>query len=79
MIKLCEPLVDDIIGFVDRVSFSTECTDERLTQNAMYSKYVCDTMVNNNLLKDLTGKFFCALNFPGSWGMVLCSSIHAIH
>ena len=68
MIKLREPLADDVIGFMDGLSLTTECTDERLTQNAYYCGYDCDTMVNNVLAFGADGKvFFCAINYPGSW------------
>jgi hypothetical protein len=35
MVEVREPIVNDIIGFMDGVSFSTECTDERVEQNSM--------------------------------------------
>ena len=61
-------MVDDIIGFMDGVSFPVQCTDERLAQNAMYCGYDCDTMVNNVFAYGPDGKvFFAAVNFPGSW------------
>ena len=63
-----EPTINDVIGFMDGVSFSTECSSESTTQNAYYCGYDCDTMVNNVLAYGPDGKvFFCALNFPGSW------------
>ena len=68
MVQLREPEVDDIIGFMDGVSFSSECTDERIEQNAYYCGYNCDTMVNNIFAFGPDGKvFFAAINFPGSW------------
>jgi len=68
MINAREPLVDDVIGFMDGVSLPTECTSEELEQNAMYDGYTCDTAVNNVLAYGPDGKvFLCALNFPGSW------------
>jgi hypothetical protein len=36
MVEAREPIVNDIIGFMDGVSFSIECTDERVEQNSMY-------------------------------------------
>ncbi len=57
-----------MIGFMDGLSLPSECTDERLTQNAYYCGYSCDTMVNNVLAYGPDGKvFFCAINYPGSW------------
>jgi hypothetical protein len=47
MIQAREPLADDVIGFMDGASFSTECTSKRVQQNAFYCGYGCDTMVNN--------------------------------
>ena len=36
MVQSREPLVDDVIGFMDGVSIPAECTDERFEQNAFY-------------------------------------------
>jgi hypothetical protein len=67
MVQVREPLVDDIIGFMDGVSFPTKCTDDRIEQNAMYCGYDCDTTVNNLFAYGPDGKvFFVAINFPGS-------------
>jgi len=68
MVQLREPLVNDIIGFMDGVSFPAECTDDRIIQNSMYCGYDCDTMVNNVFAYGPDGKvFFAAINLPGSW------------
>jgi hypothetical protein len=68
MIELHEPSVDDVIGFMDGLSLSSECTDERNTQNAYYCGYDCITMVNNLFAYGPDDKiFFCAINSPGSW------------
>ena len=68
MVQAREPSVPDVIGFMDGVSLTSECTDDRLTQNAYYCGYSCDTMVNNVLAYGPDGKvFFCAINYPGSW------------
>jgi hypothetical protein len=68
MVQVREPLVDDIIGFMDGVSFPAECTDNCIAQNAMYCGYDCDTMVNNVFAYGPDGKvFFAAINFPDSW------------
>lgn len=67
-IKLREPSIDDVIGFMDGLSLATQCTSERMEQNAMYCGYDCDTMVNNIFIYGPDGKvFFCAINYPGSW------------
>jgi hypothetical protein len=68
MVQVREPLVDDIIGFMDGVSFQAKCTDDCITQNAMYCGYNCDTMVNNVFTYGPDGKaFFAAIIFSGSW------------
>ena len=68
MVQEREPLAHDVIGFMDGVSLSAECTDERIEQNAFYCGYDCDTMVNNVFAYGPDGKvFFAAINFPGSW------------
>ena len=55
LVSLCEPTITDIIGFVDGVSFSSECTSEHVKQNAFYCGYDCDTMVNNVFTYGLDG------------------------
>jgi hypothetical protein len=68
MVEVREPIVNDIIGFMDGVLFSTKCMDERVEQNLMYCGYNCNTMVNNVFAYGPDGKvFFAAINFPGSW------------
>ena len=63
-----EPAVDDVIGFMDGVSLTSECTSEPVVQNSMYSGYHSDTMVNNLFAYGPDGRvIFCAINFPGSW------------
>ena len=47
MVHAREPSVNDVIGFMDGVSLSSECTDKRVEQNAFYCGYDSDTMVNN--------------------------------
>ncbi len=68
MVQLRAPIVNGVISFMDRVSISAECMDERIKQNAFYCGYDCDTMVNNVFAYGPDGKvFFAAINFPGSW------------
>jgi hypothetical protein len=63
-----EPAAVDVIGFMDGVSLSSECTSKPVVQNSMYSRYHSDTMVNNLFAYGLDGRvIFCAINFPGSW------------
>ena len=66
MIRHREPSVTDVIGFMDGVSFTTECTDERVEQNAYYCGYDCDTMVNNVFIFGPDGKIFRDQGFPRS-------------
>jgi hypothetical protein len=68
MVEVREPIVNDIIGFMDGVLFSTKCMDECVEQNSVYCGYNCNTMVNNVFAYGPDGKvFFAAINFPGSW------------
>eukprot|EP00804_Cyclotella_cryptica_P001714 CCRYP_009082-RA/>CCRYP_009082-RA protein AED:0.07 eAED:0.07 QI:0/-1/0/1/-1/1/1/0/232 len=68
MVNSREAAIDDVIGFMDGLALKTECTSERVIQNAFYSGYECDTTVNNVFTYGLDGKvFLAALNFPGSW------------
>jgi hypothetical protein len=68
MVQAREPLGDDVIGFMDGVSLSSECTDEQVEQDAFYCSYDLDTMVNNVFTYGPDGKvFFAAVNIPGSW------------
>ncbi len=68
MVDVREPIVNNIIGFMDGVSFSTKCMDEHVEQTLMYCGYDCDMMVNNVFAYGPDGKiFFAAINFPGSW------------
>ena len=53
---------------MDGVLLATECTSKKVTQNAFYSGYQCDTMINNVFNYGPDGKvFITAINFPGSW------------
>ena len=68
MIQSRENTIDDVIGFMDGISLATECTSEKLTQNAFYSGYECDTVTNNVFAYGPDGKVFvAAINCPGSW------------
>jgi hypothetical protein len=72
LVNICEPTITDVIGFMDGVSFTSECTSEKIQQNAFYCGCDCNTMVNNVFAygPGPNGKvFFCAINFPGSWGV----------
>ncbi len=68
MVHSRENSIDDVIGFMDGVSLPTECTSEKITQNAFYSGYECDTVTNNVFAYGPDGKVFvAAINCPGSW------------
>ena len=58
MISVQEPMVNNVIGFMDGLGLTTECTDERITQNAYYCGYDCDTMENSVLVFGPDGKVF---------------------
>jgi hypothetical protein len=51
-------MVMNVIGFLDGLRLTTECTDKRLTHNVYYCGYGCDTMVNNVLVFGPDGKVF---------------------
>jgi hypothetical protein len=61
MIRAWEPMVTNVIGFMDSLGLTTECTDKRITQNVYYCGYDCDTMVNNVLVFGPEGKVFFVL------------------
>jgi hypothetical protein len=68
MIRLREPTISNVIGFMDGLGLVMEMTDEMIQQNAYYCGYDCNTMINNVLVFGPNGKvFFCAINYPGSW------------
>jgi hypothetical protein len=79
MVKVREPIGNDIIGFMDGVSFFTKCMDECVEQNLMYCRYDCDIMVNNVFAYGPNGKvYFAAINFPGCWadGSLMVHFLH---
>ena len=68
MVQEREPLVDNILGFMDGVFFLTQCASARLEQNVFYCGYDCDTMVNNIFAYSPDGNvFFAVVNSPKSW------------
>jgi hypothetical protein len=80
MISVQEPMVNYVIGFMDGLGLETECTDERIMQNAYYCGYDCDKMVNNELVFGPDGKVFCcAINYPGSWANETLTSCFFSH
>jgi hypothetical protein len=68
MISIREPMISNVIGFMDGFGLATEMTDERIQQTAYYCGFDCDTMINNVLVFGPDVKvLFCAINYPGSW------------
>jgi hypothetical protein len=68
LVQAREPLVDNIIGFVDGFSAEIQCSSNHLDQNAYYDGYLHDTFVNNVLVFSPEGKVIAAaINYPGSW------------
>jgi hypothetical protein len=61
-----EPTVTNVIGFIDGLRLTTECTDKRLAQNAYDCGYDCDTMVKNVLVfRPIEKVFFVPLTILG--------------
>ncbi len=48
--------MNKVIGFMDGLGLTTECTDEKIMQNAYYCGYDYNTMVNNVLVFRPDGK-----------------------
>jgi hypothetical protein len=62
-----EPIVKDVIDFMDGLVLQYECTSKLIEQNSMYSGYYSDTMVNNIFAYGPDGKvFLCTISFPVS-------------
>ncbi len=80
LVQIREPTVDDIIDFMDGISFPAECTNDCVKQNAMYCGYNYNTMVNNVFVciwPQWEGVFFLQLTFlevgqMEVWRHVLC-------
>ena len=54
-----------VFGFIDGLSLHSECNSETLEQNALYSGYHCNTMVNNFFVGGVYGKVLLfGLYFP---------------
>ena len=72
-----EPLVNNIIDFVDGVSILVQCPEDEDIQNAYYNGYYHDTMINNVFAFAPTGKIiYASINCPGSWhDSNICSSL----
>jgi hypothetical protein len=57
-----EPIVNNVIGFMDGLALQSKCTSEPIKQNSMYRGYYSDTMVNN-LLVPMVKYFFVQSTF----------------
>jgi hypothetical protein len=63
-----EPLVSNVIGFIDGLSLPVKCSDDMYLQNGAYNGYHHDTMCNNVFAFSITGLIICAcINYPGSF------------
>jgi DDE superfamily endonuclease len=68
MVQRREPMIDNVIGFVDGLSVPVQCSDVETLQRAAYNGYHHDTMCNNVFAFSPEGKvIYAATNFPGSW------------
>jgi hypothetical protein len=82
MIGNRENMASDVIGFMDGLSLSTQCSSTPDIQNSFYNGYHSDTMVNNVLAFGPDGKvFIAAINYPGSWhdGAITMDIIEFLH
>ena len=68
MINCQEPSICDVIVLMDGVSFKSECTSERVIQNAFYDGNECDTAVNNVFAYGPDGNFFLCTELPWELG-----------
>lgn len=67
-VQLREPTVDNVIGFVDGVSLSCQCSEAAEKQAEAYNGYHHDTRCNNVLAFSSFGKIiYACINYPGSW------------
>lgn len=63
-----EPLVNNVVGFVDGVALKVECGEDDIAQSLDFNGYYHDTTCNNVFAFTPTGKIcHAAINFPGSW------------
>jgi len=63
-----EPQVTNVIGFVDGVSFPTQCSSDVTCQYEYYNGYTHETQINNVFAFSSEGKIiYACLNYPGSW------------
>jgi hypothetical protein len=70
MIRLREPMISNVIGFMDGLGLATEMNDKRIQPNTYYCGYDCNTMINNVLVFGPDGKvFFVPLIIRGAGWM----------
>ena len=68
IIQIREPMVNNVIGFVDGLSLAVQCSDDIVQQNAAYNGYSHDTCCTNVFAFSPFGKIiYSAYNYPGSW------------
>jgi hypothetical protein len=66
-INIHEHKVNDVIGFMDNLVLTTECSSEPVEQNSMYNGYHSDTMVNNIFVFGMDGTVYLCIYLTGSW------------
>ena len=67
-VRLREPTVTNVIGFVDGVLLSVKCSESIEEQQENYNGYHHDTRCNNVFAFSSFGKIiFACINCPGSW------------
>ena len=60
MVQTREPMVNNVIGFVDGLSLQVQCCDDMMQQNAAYNGYSHDTAITNVFAFSPFGKIiFC--------------------
>lgn len=69
--ELCrrrQPIVHNVIGFVDGLSIPVQCNDSEEAQKKDYNGYHRDTACNNVFAFSPTGRvIYACINYPGSW------------
>jgi hypothetical protein len=68
MVAAREPLVRNVIGFVDGLSLPVECAANEEAQRVDYTAYKHDTVCGNVFAFSPLGKvIYACINYPGSW------------
>jgi len=68
LVSARDPMVTDVIGFMDGLSLPVQCSSDELAQADNFNSYKQDTMVNNVFAFGPDGKIFLAcINYPGKF------------